>query len=65
MDTINQSKEKLCRLLKLIDFSDGFTFLNIREEIGDVVVKNIEVVCDDKTILYHLPKEDALKFDVK
>lgn len=69
-DTLNKSHDNLLRLLKLFDFSNGFTFLNIRPEIGLVVKKvlqdaNVEIVDDDMTFLYRLPQEDALKLDVQ
>lgn len=58
------------RLLQLIDFSNGFTFLNIRLEIGPVVATilqdaNVEIVDDDMTLLYRLAKVDAVNLDMK
>lgn len=69
-DTLNASHENLFRLLQLLDFSNGFTILNIRTEIGDVVERvlknaNVEIDCEFTSFLYHLAKEQALNFDVQ
>ncbi|XP_031627732.1 uncharacterized protein LOC116343668 [Contarinia nasturtii] len=68
-DTLNPSHDNLFRLLQLIDYSTGYRFLGIRPEIHPILVEalrnaNVEIMSDNVAILYHLPKEEALKFNV-
>lgn len=67
-DTLNESHDNLHCLLRLIDYSKGYTFLNIRSAIQPTVLNalkslNVEIVADSKNLLYFLPKEHALKLD--
>lgn len=69
-DTCNESYDRLNRLLQLIDYSKGYTFLSVRSEvrlvIKDALQKaNIDLIMDVWNLLYHLPKEEALKFNVQ
>lgn len=69
-DTLNASYENLSRLLQLIDYSKGYRFLAIRPDIQPVLTSslqkaNVEIISNDVAILYHLPKEEALKFDIE
>lgn len=67
-DTLNESHDNLHCLLRLIDYSKGYTFSNIRSAIQPTILNalkslNVEVVADSKNLLYFLPKKDALKLD--
>lgn len=69
-DTLGESHENLYQLLLLIDYSNGYTFLSIRPEIQPILRQafekvNTEVICDETTLLFYLPKEEALKLDVR
>lgn len=69
-DTLNQSYDNLSRLLYLIDYSKGFIFLAIRPEIRGVLRSalqkmNVDIRSDNRTILYRLPKEEALQLNVE
>lgn len=69
-DTFNASHEKLDRLLRLIDYSKGYTFISVRPELRPVIKNalikaNVEDVFDDEVLMYYLPKEDALQMDVQ
>lgn len=69
-DTLSNSYENLDRLLQLIDFSKGFTFLSIRTDLRQVIRDALQkakvgIFHDDTTLLYHLPQEMASKFDVQ
>lgn len=68
-DTFNESYEKLDRLLCLIDYSKGYSFISVRPELRPVIKNalikaNVEDVNDDDVLMYYLPKEDALQLDV-
>lgn len=69
-DTINESHENLSKLLQLIDYTKGYKFLSIRTEIRPVILDalkkaNVELLQVVSTLLYYLPKEDALEFNVQ
>lgn len=69
-DTFNENHENLFRLLKLIDYSMGYDFLSVRPDLRPIVREaitsvGVEIVIDEPTLLYYLPKEDALKFKVQ
>lgn len=69
-DTRDQSNGNLSRLLKLIDYSKGYFFLSIRSELATLLTTaldeaNAEIAESGPTLLYHLSKEDALKFNVE
>lgn len=69
-DTLNESYDRLNRLLQLIDYSKGYIFQSIRAEIRPVIrdalaKANAQVIADDTGLLYYLPKEEALKFNVQ
>lgn len=57
-------------MLRLFDYSTRFTFYSYGENgisvFREVVqVKNLEIELDDSILLYHLPKERALEFDIQ
>lgn len=69
-DTLSEYTEELLRLLLLIDYSKGYFFTSLNDRAASAVReaikrKNVEVYIDDTNLLYHLPKEEALKFDVQ
>lgn len=69
-DTIDTNSDKLSRLLQLFDYSSGYIFSNVRADVGCIIVDimqkaNIEADDYTKTILYRLPKEQAMNFDVQ
>lgn len=69
-DTLSSSFDNLHRLLQLIDYSGGYFFLSVRSELRQVIkdaLKNANIgICQEYiNLLYHLPKEDALKFSVE
>lgn len=66
-DTLNESFDNLNRLVQLIDYSKGYIFLSIRDDLGEVILDalqkaKIEPVLPETTLLYRISKEDALKF---
>lgn len=69
-DTLNASHENLRKLLQLLDYSRGYFFLSERPEIAPTMIEaiqqiNVELAFVATTVLYVIPKEDALKFDVQ
>lgn len=69
-DTLSNSFDNLHRLLQIPDYSRGYIFLSIRSELRQVFKDSLEKVnvkIDHEYInlLYHLPKEEALKFNPK
>lgn len=69
-DTLNESHGNLNRLLRQIDYTRGYTFLNIRSTVYPTIINalkiaNVDVVHDDKMLLYLLPQGDALKLNFK
>lgn len=70
VDTLNESQENLSHLLDLIDFSKGYTFLNVRIEVGSTIIDalqraNVEIIQNITSQHYYLPKEKALEFDIR
>lgn len=69
-DTIDTNSGKFSRLLQLFDYSNGYIFSNIRCDVGHMIddalqKANVEIIDANKSILlYRLPKEDAMKFDI-
>lgn len=66
-DTLNASFDNLQRLVQLLDYSKGYFFVSIRDALGPAVLDalqkaKIEPVVPLVTLLYYLPKEEALKF---
>lgn len=66
-DTLNDSFDNLQRLVQLLDYTKGYFFLSIRDELGPIIIDalqkaEIEPVQPSRTLLYYMPKEDALKF---
>lgn len=58
------------RLLLLFDYSKGYFFTNLNDHAASTVrealkQKNIECPWDASNIVYSLPKEKALEFDVQ
>lgn len=69
-DTFDESYDRLNRLLQLIDYSKGYTFVTVRPELQPTIRAvlqklNVEIDLDDMAWLYYLPKEEAMKFDVR
>lgn len=69
-DTLSENTDELLQLLLLVDYSKGYFFLSLNEHAASAVreaikQRNIEVYSDDWNLLYHLPKENALKFDIQ
>lgn len=69
-DTLNESFDNLHRLLQLVDYSKGYFFLSIRTRLRQVFKDafekaNARIAHEYINLLYHLPKEIALKFDTK
>lgn len=69
-DTLSESTEELLRLLLLIDYSKGYFFTSLNDRAASAVReairrKNVELNSDDTNLLYYLPKETALEFDVQ
>lgn len=69
-DTLNENFENLHRLLQLIDYSTGYRFLAIRPEVRSIINSSlqeihVDIVSDNGAILYYLPREQAIKFDVE
>lgn len=67
-DTLSESHDKLKRLVKLMDYSDGPTFLSIRPELQTTIMSGVQeaaadVLSNAATLLYYLPRERALEFD--
>lgn len=66
-DTLSDSFDKLHRLVQLLDYSKGYFFMSIRNDLGPVILDalreaKIEPIRPTTTILYYMSKEDALKF---
>lgn len=69
-DTLSESTEELLRLLLLIDYSKGYFFISLNDRAASAVreatkQKNVEMNIDFTNLLYYLPKEKALEFDVQ
>ncbi|XP_031619018.1 uncharacterized protein LOC116338095 [Contarinia nasturtii] len=69
-DTLNESYDRLYRLLLLFDFSKSYVFIGVRNELKPTVNRaldelNVKITEDSPDLLYYLAKEEALKFDVK
>lgn len=69
-DTFNELDDELSRLLQLLDYSKGYFFLSISERASGIVRKavnqrGVKFLIDDSNLKYFLPKEDALKFEIK
>ncbi|XP_031631312.1 uncharacterized protein LOC116345775 isoform X2 [Contarinia nasturtii] len=61
---------QLHRLLSLINYSNGCIFTGIRTDLKPVIIDalkevNVNIALDRTSLLYYLPKEEALKFDVE
>ncbi|XP_031627117.1 uncharacterized protein LOC116343273 [Contarinia nasturtii] len=70
VDTFNESYDRLYRLLKLVDYSKNYFFMSIRTEIKPIFKRaleevNIEITLDEPALLYYLPKNNALKFNIQ
>ena len=66
-DTLNESFDNLHRLVQLLDYSKGYFFLSIRNDLGPVILDalnkaKVDPVISSTTLLYYMSKEDALKF---
>lgn len=69
-DTLSNSYKNLTRLLELIDYSRGYHFYGIRYELRQAVRNalqkvNVEIEFSSSSLLYCLPKNEALQFDVQ
>lgn len=69
VDTLNESLENLSRLLRLIDYSKGYRFLGVRPDIRPALKStldqiNVPIISDNEAILYRLPREEAMQFNV-
>lgn len=64
---MNESYDNLKRLVQLLDYSNGYFFTSIRDALGPAIMDalqkaKIEPVTPLITLLYYMPKDDALKF---
>lgn len=69
-DTFSENTDELYRLLVLIDYSGGYFFLGLTDNVIPVVkdvikLRNVDVYIDDWNLVYFLPKENALEFDIQ
>lgn len=69
-DTLNHSNDELFRLLLLLDYSTEYFFFSYSDHVGEVVrkavkEKNVKIGLDDSILLYYLPKEMALQFEIE
>lgn len=69
-DTLHESTDELFRLLKLLDYSKGHTFISLNDRSAKVLLeatkqKHVKIINHDVTLTYMLPKEDALKFSIQ
>lgn len=69
-DTLSKSSKNLTRLLELLDYSQGYHFHGIRIELRQAVRDalhraNVDIEFGSSSLLYCLPKNEALKFDVQ
>lgn len=64
------SYDNLKRLLQLIDYTNGYFFLSVRDQLRPIFIEalekaNIGIGHEYKNLFYYLPKEEALKFNTK
>lgn len=69
-DTCNPCLDNLSRLLQLLDYSKGVLFTCERPEVYPIILetlkkKNLEICADYLSLLYYMPKEEALKLEVQ
>lgn len=69
-DTLSKSSKNLTRLLELLDYSKGYHFYGIRFELRQAIREalhraNVDIEFGSSSLLYCLPKNEALKFDVQ
>lgn len=70
VNSLSDSNEKLAKILNLLDWSKGFKVSTFRKKHRPAVVdtvnaKNLSREFDSETLLYYLPKEEAVKLTVK
>lgn len=70
VDTLSNSHKNLIRLLELVDYGRSYHFYGIRSElwpaINDALQRiDVEIEFSSSSLLYCLPKNEALKFDVR
>lgn len=66
-DTLGHSYDNLRRVLQLIDYTAGYYFLSVRDELRPIFhealqAANIDIGYEYKNLFYYLPKEKALQF---
>lgn len=70
-DTIDTNSDRFSRLLQLFDYSNGYILSNIRCDVGPIIDDalqkvNVEIAdANSSILLYRLPKEDAMKFEIQ
>lgn len=68
--TLSKSTDELCRLLSLLDYSKEYLFVSFNKDVTSVIrqtieMNNVDIVRDYPLVHYLLPKEEALKLNVK
>ncbi|XP_055304585.1 uncharacterized protein LOC129569590 isoform X2 [Sitodiplosis mosellana] len=69
-DCLSGSKEKLTKLLELLDFSSGFRIMHVRSKHYPIMLetirrKQLQLEYDDPNLLYYLPKEKAMALNTQ
>lgn len=70
LNSLSDSNEKLANILNLLDWSRGFKVSTFRKKhrsavVDTVIAKNLSREFDSETLLYYMPKEEAIKLAVK
>lgn len=70
LNTLSDSNVKLAKILDMLDWSRGFKASTFRDKhrsavVDTVTAKNLSREFDSETLLYYMPKEDAVKLTVK
>lgn len=70
LNTLNESNDRLTRLLSLIDWRHEYLISNIRKIHRAAVVEAIESkqlrrLNDDEAFLYYMPKEECRNFKIR
>lgn len=69
-DSLSESIGRLKMLLDLLDYSDGVRVMHVRSKCYPAVIetfkrKQLQLEFDDPNLLYYLPKEQAVTFNIK
>lgn len=69
INSLNESNERLFKLLQLLDWSHGFKVSTLLERHREPLLKTVElkklsIEFDSQTFLYYMSKEDAAKLVV-